>query len=218
MSEKQRDKSSRASSTSISTNEPMDISNFDLEASKQADDISLQLKAVMSDKDNIKRIESATRVLSRKGTQTLDIDPTNFDLVKTLGVISKRFDEQGFPAKHVGISFKGLTSQGIHAGASHWPSITEIGYGIATLPTNLFKKKVTNYRDVIKNVHGLVKPGELLLVLGRPGAGCTSLLKTLAGEVEQFTNVDGEIKYDGASLQDMQNNFKQEVIYNPERE
>lgn len=195
---------------------PMEIQAYDLEARKPSDEISRELKQVMSNPKHVEELEALAQKLSHKGG--LRINPEDFDLVKTLGVIAKRFDEHGFPAKYTGVTFKDLSSSGIDIGASYWPSVSEIGYGIASIPSSLFKKKTgPKHRKIINNVNGIVKPGELLLVLGRPGAGCSSLLKTVAGEIDQFTGVEGDLRYDGASLEEMQKNFKREVIYNPER-
>ena len=36
--------------------------------------------------------------------------------------------------------------------------------------------------DILKNFRGVAKPGEMVLVLGRPGSGCTSFLKVIANQ------------------------------------
>jgi ABC-type glutathione transport system ATPase component len=36
--------------------------------------------------------------------------------------------------------------------------------------------------DILRNFEGVVEKGEMLLVLGPPGSGCSTLLKSLAGE------------------------------------
>ena len=36
-------------------------------------------------------------------------------------------------------------------------------------------------KDLLRDLEGVVTSGQMLLVLGRPGSGCTTLLKTLAG-------------------------------------
>ena len=52
--------------------------------------------------------------------------------------------------------------------------------------------------DILQDFEGLVSSGEMLLVLGRPGSGCTTFLKTLAGHTHGL-NVDpsSEINYQG---------------------
>jgi ABC-type multidrug transport system ATPase subunit len=37
-------------------------------------------------------------------------------------------------------------------------------------------------KTILDNSFGSVRPGEMLLVLGRPGSGCTTLLKMLANK------------------------------------
>lgn len=38
-------------------------------------------------------------------------------------------------------------------------------------------------KTILSGFEGVVKSGELLLVLGRPGSGCSTFLRTMAGEV-----------------------------------
>ncbi|EFX06115.1 ABC transporter [Grosmannia clavigera kw1407] len=64
---------------------------------------------------------------------------------------------------------------------------------------------------------GLVRSGEMLLVLGRPGSGVTTLLKTVAGETNGL-QVDAEafISYQGIPMQAIQKRFRGEVVYQAE--
>src|ERR1700761_4917836 len=38
-------------------------------------------------------------------------------------------------------------------------------------------------RTILHNLQGRVRSGELLAVIGRPGSGCSTFLKTIAGEL-----------------------------------
>ncbi|KAF8904005.1 ABC-2 type transporter-domain-containing protein [Mucidula mucida] len=52
--------------------------------------------------------------------------------------------------------------------------------------------------DILRDFEGLVKAGEMLVVLGRPGSGCTTLLKSIAGETHGFyVEQDAHINYQG---------------------
>lgn len=62
---------------------------------------------------------------------------------------------------------------------------------------------------------GVLKPREMCLVLGCPGAGCTTFLKTIANERDGF-NVSGEVLYAGIDAQEMAKRYKGEVVYNME--
>ena len=62
---------------------------------------------------------------------------------------------------------------------------------------------------------GQVKPGEMLLVLGRPGAGCTSLLRVLSNHRESFNHVEGEVYY-GSMDHVAARRFRQQITLNTE--
>ncbi|KAJ3738065.1 P-loop containing nucleoside triphosphate hydrolase protein [Lentinula raphanica] len=63
---------------------------------------------------------------------------------------------------------------------------------------------------------GVLKPGEMCLVLGCPGAGCTTFLKTIANQREEYANVSGQVLYAGMDAAEMAKYYKGEVVYNEE--
>ncbi|TEB24254.1 hypothetical protein FA13DRAFT_1714739 [Coprinellus micaceus] len=71
-------------------------------------------------------------------------------------------------------------------------------------------------KDILSGFEGVVKPGEMLLVLGSPGAGCSTLLKTVANHRDEYYAVDGEVHYDSISPGDLQKYFRGDVQYCPE--
>jgi ATP-binding cassette, subfamily G (WHITE), member 2, SNQ2 len=54
------------------------------------------------------------------------------------------------------------------------------------------------------------------VVLGRPGSGCTTLLKILANLREEYHSVKGDIFYDSISSEDIKNHVRGDVQYCPE--
>ena len=81
-------------------------------------------------------------------------------------------------------------------------------------PRGLFAKK-PGKRDILHNVSGQVRPGEMLLVLGRPGAGCTSLLRVLSNHRESFDEVHGDVSY--GSMDHVQaQQYRQQITLNTE--
>jgi ATP-binding cassette, subfamily G (WHITE), member 2 len=79
------------------------------------------------------------------------------------------------------------------------------------LPTALQFRNVS-YRigdkTILQNVHGLVRPGEVLAIMGASGAGKTSFLDILARKRKRGV-VDGEFFLNGRSVSDAQ--FKRVV-------
>ena len=55
----------------------------------------------------------------------------------------------------------------------------------------------------------------MCLVLGCPGAGCTTFLKTIANERDGLM-VSGDVLYAGIDAQEMAKYYKGEVVYNME--
>jgi ATP-binding cassette subfamily G (WHITE) protein 2 (SNQ2) len=71
-------------------------------------------------------------------------------------------------------------------------------------------------RDLIHDFTGVVRDGQMLLVLGRPGSGCSTFLKAVSNKREAFAGVEGEVSYGGISAQEQAKHYKGEVNYNEE--
>ncbi|KAE8410781.1 P-loop containing nucleoside triphosphate hydrolase protein [Aspergillus pseudocaelatus] len=95
--------------------------------------------------------------------------------------------------------------------------LTRILSNIVCTPGRLLRKALGNKpparRSIIRDVSGLVLPGETMLVLGRPGSGCTTLLKVLAGTSNSFEAVKGDLHYSGLQAHELAPEFKSEIIY-----
>ena len=56
------------------------------------------------------------------------------------------------------------------------------------------------------------------MVLGRPGAGCSTFLKVLANQRDEFHSVLGDVHYDSFSPDDISRHFRGDVQYCPEED
>ncbi len=54
------------------------------------------------------------------------------------------------------------------------------------------------------------------VVLGRPGSGCSTLLKTLANQRGEYHAVNGTVQYDSLSPRDINRHYRGDVQYCPE--
>ncbi|KAH8431322.1 ABC drug exporter AtrF [Aspergillus melleus] len=149
-----------------------------------------------------------------------------FDLSEFLmGGQLERRTTAGEPAKKVGVVFKNVTVKGIETGASFVRTLPDAVVG--TFGPDLYKL-VTNFipqlhfgkrppvRDLLHDFSGAVREGEMMLVLGRPGAGCSTFLKTIANDRGAFAGVEGDINYGGLSSEEQNKHFRGEVNYNQE--
>ncbi|OAP58970.1 hypothetical protein AYL99_06267 [Fonsecaea erecta] len=69
---------------------------------------------------------------------------------------------------------------------------------------------------LLQGVDGVVREGEMLLVLGRPGRVSSALLKALSGQNQDGLIVRGEIKYNGVDIKKFKGRFKGDTIYVPD--
>lgn len=156
----------------------------------------------------------------------LDREAGEFDLADfLLGGHLERRTTAGEPAKRIGVVFKNLTVTGVETGASFARTLPDavIGtfgpdlYNIVChfLPFLRFGRKPP-VRDLVHDFTGVVREGQIMLVLGRPGAGCSSFLKAIANDRGAYADVSGDVSYGGISAEEERRRFRGEVIYTPE--
>jgi ABC-type multidrug transport system ATPase subunit len=73
-------------------------------------------------------------------------------------------------------------------------------------------------RTILNDVSGFVKDGEMLLALGRPGAGCTTLLKIIANIRSSFTAIHGDVSYGGIDHKSFARYYRGQTCYNSEED
>ncbi|KIY47285.1 pleiotropic drug resistance ABC transporter [Fistulina hepatica ATCC 64428] len=144
-----------------------------------------------------------------------------FDFEQTLRTVMRMREEADIASRELGVVFDHLSVTGIGASAAYQPTL-----GSLLNPLNIAEKvrnaRHTPTRTILDGFHGSVRPGEMLLVLGRPGAGCTTLLKTLANETGSYHSTSGTRAYvpsggGGALLPpEIAKHFRGDVLYCPE--
>jgi ATP-binding cassette subfamily G (WHITE) protein 2 (PDR) len=71
--------------------------------------------------------------------------------------------------------------------------------------------------QILRDFDGLIRSGEMLVVLGRPGSGCSTLLKTISGQFDGFYIGDESyVNYQGIPMKTMHKDFRGEAIYQAE--
>ncbi|KAF6515816.1 hypothetical protein HZS61_004557 [Fusarium oxysporum f. sp. conglutinans] len=113
-----------------------------------------------------------------------------------------------------GFAFKSLTVRGSSAAIEKQGTV----WTMLTFPLDpraWFPPKQT--KTILQGLDGLVHKGELLLVLGRPGSGCSTFLKTITGQMRDL-DIDSAsiLQYTGVPHRIMTRQFKGELIYNGE--
>ncbi|EKM53332.1 uncharacterized protein PHACADRAFT_259626 [Phanerochaete carnosa HHB-10118-sp] len=138
-----------------------------------------------------------------------------FDLEKVLKGLLRKGDEAGLPKRELGVSFEDLRVVGLGAAATYQPTLASM-----LNPLNALRKinraRHPALRDILSGFYGVVRPGEMLLVLGRPGAGCSTLLRTLANQRDEYYAIEGEVHYDSFTSEEIHKSYRGDVQYSPE--
>ncbi|KAI4728946.1 hypothetical protein E4T49_03351 [Aureobasidium sp. EXF-10728] len=112
--------------------------------------------------------------------------------------------------RSLGISWTNLTVKGINAGSAFNENVLS--------QFNPFHKSANGeLKTIIDSSHGCVKPGEMLLVLGRPGAGCTTLLNVLANNRRGYEEVTGDVNFGSMTPKDAKA-YSGQIVVNTEEE
>ena len=114
--------------------------------------------------------------------------------------------------RHTGVVFKHLTVKGMGLGAALQPTFGDVFLGLPRNLWNIFTKGPRKaagkppVKTILSDFSGVIKPGEMCLVLGRPGSGCSTFLK-----VSSFIHVDYGCVSESMLITNFSDNRKPEI-------
>ncbi|KAK9386943.1 ABC-2 type transporter-domain-containing protein [Lipomyces mesembrius] len=192
------------------------MASIDLE--NQRDDDVTAVSVENLHRVDLTRLESLVRTLStRSAAHASDnLSESDFKLEDVLRRRVRIQEQDGIKDRSVGVMFQGLTVKGIDMSTTSLLTIGEILMSPFRMRETLRDIHHRTLRNLIQDFNGVVHKGEMLLVLGRPGAGCSTFLRTIAGEIESYKGVEGVISYDGIDQKTMKTRFKGDVLYSSE--
>ena len=140
------------------------------------------------------------------------------------GYLNKH-NEAGESRRKVGVVFKALTVKGVGSKMTFVKTLPDALLGSfgpdiyhlisRFIPALTFGRPPVT-RDLIYDFTGVVRDGEMMLVLGKPGSGCSTFLKAIANNRGSFAAVSGDVSYGGISAEQQLTQYRGEVSYNPE--
>jgi ATP-binding cassette subfamily G (WHITE) protein 2 (PDR) len=167
------------------------------------------------------RAEESFRILSNIATipendPALNPQSPSFDLTLWLKTFMRYFMAEGHANRTTGVIFKDLSVSG--SGSALQLQNTIASMLLAPLRIGeFFSFGKKEHKQILRSFNGVLKSGELLVVLGRPGSGCSTLLKSMTGQLHGLQLEDKSvIHYDGIPQEKMMKEFKGEAIYNQE--
>ena len=107
-------------------------------------------------------------------------------------------DEKAHPLRTLGIAFSNLNVHGFGSDTDYQKSVGNVWLEALGLARKALGTQSQRRIHILQSLEGTVEAGEMLVVLGPPGSGCSTFLKTIAGETYGF-HVDKEssINYQG---------------------
>lgn len=147
---------------------------------------------------------------------SLNPQSKNFDPAKWVQNVVRQIEGRGIRPARTGIMFKDLTVSGTGDAVQLQQTVGSLAAG-PLRPGEFFHFGSKAPKRILNKFDGLLRHGELLIVLGRPGSGCSTMLKTMSGELNGLSlDKTSTISYDGIPQTRMKKEFKGEVIYNQE--
>ncbi|KAF8850810.1 hypothetical protein BDZ45DRAFT_708183 [Acephala macrosclerotiorum] len=180
------------------------------------------------------RIHTLARVFSNMSTatnaRTANVNPFNNIHQPMLDPTSPSFsaehwakayltavarDPDRFPQRTAGVSYRDLDVFGFGSRTDYQKDVLNVWFHAVDLMRGIFRHK--ERIPILTDFDGLVKSGEMCLVLGRPGSGVSTLLKTIAAKTDGlWVSEQAQFNYQGVTRDYMSSHFRGEMIYQAE--
>ncbi|KAF8321131.1 putative ABC multidrug transporter [Clavulina sp. PMI_390] len=118
----------------------------------------------------------------------------------------------GYSDRRLDVAWKDLWVRGVGATAVYGQTMGSIFNPVAQLRD---KRRVAALEARLRGFNGVLKSGEMALVVGRPGSGCTTFLKTLANFRDGFAGIDGEVFYGNMDAKEAKK-YPGQIVFNGE--
>jgi ABC-type multidrug transport system fused ATPase/permease subunit len=177
--------------------------------------------AISRNRPSTTRAEESFRTLSSVANIPLDdpeLDPNgpSFSLTKWIRVFMSQLRDEGHNTQSTGVVFKNVNVSGSGSALQLQPTVSSMLLTPLRLG-ELFSFGKKEHKQILQNFSGHMNAGEMLIVLGRPGSGCSTLLKTLTGQLHGLElQKDSLIHFDGIPQSKIIKEFKGETTYNQE--
>ncbi len=146
------------------------------------------------------------------------LNPQNpaFDFFIWARMFFRLLEEDGIKLRRAGFTFKNLNISGSGAALQLQQNV-----GSAFMVPLRFREHLGHppEKHILRDFNGAVRSGEMLIVLGRPGSGCSTFLKSITGELHGLNkSKDSTIHYNGIPQETFKKELRGEAVYNQENE
>lgn len=128
-------------------------------------------------------------IASEDPDSPLNPSGNNFKAYAWAKAIAGMVAAEGGSFRTIGICFQNMNVFGFGAATDFQKTVSNVWLEAANMLRTAVGMGKTTRIDILRGFNGVVRNGEMLVVLGPPGSGCSTFLKTIAGETNGL-NVD----------------------------
>ncbi|EGD94355.1 ABC transporter [Trichophyton tonsurans CBS 112818] len=152
------------------------------------------------------------------GDPVLDPTKPEFDFYKWARMFTHVMEKEGIKRNRTGVMFRNLTVLGSGSAVQYQDTFLS-PFAAPFRPGELCGKGRNPEKVILHDFNGAIREGELLMVLGRPGSGCSTFLKAICGELHGLQKKkESIIHYNGVSQHTFKKELRGEAVYSAEDE
>ncbi|KAL4978007.1 ABC-2 type transporter-domain-containing protein [Aspergillus desertorum] len=188
------------------------------ELNREFSNISYQAQRLSKHASRASKSEIHGKDVERSASSTDSVE--SWDLETALRGNRAAELEAGIKSKHIGVIWDNLTVRGIGGSKSFIKTFPDAIVDFFNVPRLIMNWTGHSNKgkefEILKDFRGVLRPGEMVLVLGRPGSGCTTFLKSITNQRFGYTGVEGEVLYGPFDHKTFSKRFRGEAVYNQE--
>ncbi|KAK3950278.1 ABC-2 type transporter-domain-containing protein [Pseudoneurospora amorphoporcata] len=147
----------------------------------------------------------------------LNPNSPNFNSRAWAKAIVQQVNGEGHQFRTTGVAFQNMNVFGFGSATDYQKDVLNVGLQVISQVRNLIGMGRQRRIDILRDFDGVVRKGEMLIVLGPPGSGCTTFLKTIAGEHDGiFVDDQSYFNYQGMTAKEIHTAHRGEAIYSAE--
>ncbi|KAL2262783.1 hypothetical protein VTK26DRAFT_77 [Humicola hyalothermophila] len=155
-------------------------------------------------------------IASEDEESPLNPNGPNFNALAWAKAVVNMVTEEGHQFRTAGVAFQNLNVHGFGSPTDYQKDVLNVwmeAVGLVRSISGHGKRRI----DILRDFDGLVRKGEMLVVLGPPGSGCTTFLKTIAGDYNGiYVDDKSYFNYQGLTAKEMHTHHRGEAIYTAE--
>ena len=175
------------------------------------------------------KIGELEKHLEEPDDTTREVAVDGFDLRQWMENRVAAEDSRGIPRKRMGLLWGNLRvvategSSAVFVNTLPRAILGTFGIDLAYFAKALFqrltkknrKPNLTGMKQIIRGHEGVLRPGEMLLVLGRPGSGASTFLQAVTSSLPDSLTLDptSYISYGGLKPDEIRRKLRGEVVY-----